>query len=73
MYVSYLLSCADKVPVDLEKAETQAVLPAPDIMMLKESFSNLSNSFTDKQTRSLQDYIEASVMLQYNYKSESEN
>ena len=29
-------------------------------------FSILSNSFTDRQEHSLKDYIETSVMLQYN-------
>ena len=31
-------------------------------------FSILSNSFTDQQEQSLEDYVEASVMLQYNHR-----
>lgn len=43
-----------------------ALLIQPSSAAAERVFSILSNSFTDRQTRSLEDYTETSVMLQYN-------
>jgi len=42
------------------------VLVQPSSGAAERAFSILSNSFSNRQTHSLQDYIETSVMLQYN-------
>ena len=43
-----------------------ALLVQPSSAAAERVFSILSNCFKDQQTHSLEDYIEASVMLQYN-------
>ena len=42
------------------------LLVQPSSAAAERVFSILSNSFTDRQEHSLKDYIETSVMLQYN-------
>ena len=42
------------------------LLLQPSSAAAERVFSILSNSFTDRQEHSLKDYIETSVMLQYN-------
>ena len=42
------------------------LLVQPSLAAAERVFSILSNSFTDRQEHSLKDYIETSVMLQYN-------
>ena len=43
-----------------------ALLIQPSSAAAERVFSLLSNSFTERQTRSMEDYIETSVMVQYN-------
>jgi len=43
-----------------------ALLIQPSTAAAERVFSLLSNSFTERQTRSMEDYIETSVMVQYN-------
>ena len=50
----------------LSEACKIALLIQPSSAAAERVFSILSNSFTDRQTRSLEDYTETSVMLQYN-------
>ena len=47
-------------------AATKVLVVQPSSAAAERVFSILSNSFTDKQEHSLEDYVEASVMLQYN-------
>ena len=42
------------------------ILVQPSSAAAERIFSILSNSFTDRQEHALRDYIETSVMLQYN-------
>ena len=42
------------------------LLVQPSSAAAERVFSSLSKSFTDRQEHSLKDYIETSVMLQYN-------
>ena len=54
---------------DLPKWSTAfkvALLIQPSSAAAERVFALLSNSFTERQTRSMEDYIETSVMLQYN-------
>ena len=44
----------------------QVLLIQPSSAAAERVFSLLTNSFNDRQNRSLEDYIEASIMLQYN-------
>ena len=55
------------------KACKSLLLIQPSSAAAERVFSILSNSFTEKQTHSLRDYIEASVMLQYNTRSTESN
>ena len=45
------------------------LLVQPSSAAVEHVFSILSNSFSSQQESSLEDYIELSVMLQYNYRS----
>ena len=47
----------------------KVLLIQPSSATVKRAFSLLQNSFSNKQSRSLEDYIETSVMLQYNNRS----
>ena len=42
------------------------LLVEPSSAAAERVFSHLSNSFTEQQMSSLEDYIETSIMLQYN-------
>ena len=44
------------------------LLVQPSSAAAERVFSILSNSFTDTQRSSLEDYIETSIMIQYNNK-----
>ena len=44
------------------------LLVQPSSAAAERAFSILSNSFTDTQRSSLEDYIEISIMIQYNNK-----
>ena len=44
------------------------LLVQPSSVAAERVFSILSNSFTDTQRSSLEDYIETSIMIQYNNK-----
>ena len=48
----------------------KALLIQPSSAAAERVFSILQNLFNEKQTLSLQDYIESSVMLQYNTRKE---
>ena len=47
-------------------AAMKVLVVQPSSAAAERVFSILTNSFTDKQERSLEDYVETSVMLQYN-------
>ena len=47
-------------------AERKVLVVQPSSAAAERVFSILSISFTDQQEQSLEDYVEASVMLQYN-------
>ena len=47
-------------------AACQAMLVQPSSAAAERVFSLLRNSFGERQQSSLQDYIETSIMLQYN-------
>ena len=49
-------------------AAKKVLLVQPSSAASERVFSLLNNSFHDQQDLSLQDYIEASLMLQYNYR-----
>ncbi len=48
------------------KACKTVLLVQPSSAAAERVFSLLSNSFTETQTSSMEDYIESSIMLQYN-------
>ena len=48
-------------------AARKVLVVQPPSAAAKRMFSILANSFGDKQENSLEDYVEASVMLQYNH------
>ena len=48
------------------QAARQIILIQPSSAALERVFSLLMNSFAERQNSSLQDYIEASIMMQYN-------
>ena len=50
------------------KAFKACLLLQPSSAAAERVFSLLQNSFTHRQTLSLEDYIQTSVMLQYNYR-----
>ena len=47
-------------------AAKKAVLVQPSSAASERVFSILNNSFGDRQNSSLEDYVEASIILQYN-------
>ena len=48
------------------EAAQKVFLLQPTSAVAERVFSIMNNSFNDKQTNALEDYIEASVMLQFN-------
>ena len=50
------------------KACKIALLVQPSSVAAEHIFSLLSNNFNSQQTSSMEDYIETSIMLQYNYR-----
>ena len=52
--------------LDMLKAAKKVFLLQPSSAAAERVFSVLKNSFGEQQIHSLQDYIESSVMLQYN-------
>ena len=53
----------------LSAACKHIILCQPSSAAAERVFSLLNNSFCDRQSRSLEDYVQTSVMLQYNRKS----
>ena len=47
----------------------RVLLLQPSSAAAERVFSLLANSFSEQQTRALEDYVQTSVMLQYNYRS----
>ena len=47
-------------------AENKAIVVQPSSAAAERVFSLLNNSFGSRQTNSLEDYIEGTIMLQYN-------
>lgn len=63
----YSESISESISSSVSQPESSSsVVPRSDDSDAERAFSILSNSFTNRQEHSLKDYIETSVMLQYN-------
>ena len=63
----YSESISESISSSVSQPESSSsVVPRSDDSDAERAFSILSNSLTNRQEHSLKDYIETSVMLQYN-------